>query len=184
MHYHFVRLGAMSEIFLLRSVDGAPYRRGARVVCRTDRGLFAGEVLTSATHAIDEQASSGDILRSVGIEDELLLARLDRKKHAALISCDALLREVDPMITLIDADLTFDGSRLYFYFLGEASPELDQKTAELAQLYETKIEFARFADSLTHGCGPECGTEAAAGCGSGGCSTCSIATACGTGRGS
>ena len=39
---------------------------------------------------------------------------------------------------------------------------------------------AEFADTLTQGCGPDCGTEHGGGCSDGGCSVCSIASACGT----
>jgi hypothetical protein len=60
------------------------------------------------------------------------------------------------------------------------SPELDALTSELAAVYDTKVQFHRFAQVLTEGCGPGCGTEEAAGngCGTGGCSSCAVAGAC------
>ena len=55
------------------------------------------------------------------------------------------------------------------------TPELDALTAELAEVYEAKAQFRKFAETLTAGCGPHCGTEAeGGGCGSGGCSTCAV----------
>jgi hypothetical protein len=64
--------------------------------------------------------------------------------------------------------------------LGEVTPEIESLTGELATTYDSAVQFQRFADTLAHGCGPGCGTEGAEGngCGSGGCSSCAVATAC------
>ena len=80
----------------------------------------------------------------------------------------------------MDVEHLFDGQSLYFYFLGEVTPELDAITGELAEIYETKVQFRKFAETLVKGCGPDCGTEDAAGngCGTGGCATCAAASAC------
>ena len=87
-------------------------------------------------------------------------------------------------VVLVDVEHLFDGQSLFFYFLGETTPELDALTSELAELYEAQVQFRKFTDTLTAGCGPHCGTEQAGsgGCGSGGCSTCAVAGACGTKR--
>ena len=53
--------------------------------------------------------------------------------------------------------------------------------AELAETYETKAQFRKFTDTLTAGCGPDCGTATAEGAGCQSCGVgCAIAGACGT----
>ena len=87
-----------------------------------------------------------------------------------------------PEATLVDVEQLFDGETIVFYFLGPADddePELAALTGELAALYEAKVQFRRFAETLTQGCGPGCGTESAAGCGSA-CSSCAVAGGCTT----
>jgi hypothetical protein len=73
---------------------------------------------------------------------------------------------------------------LYFYFLGEVTPALEAVTEELATAYETKVQFRRFAETLTHGCGPGCGTDQAqgSGCSDGACTSCALAGACASKR--
>ena len=56
--------------------------RGARVICRTLRGLEVGEVL-AGSDATDEQAADGTLLRRVTIEDDLLIARLEKNRDEA-----------------------------------------------------------------------------------------------------
>ena len=50
---------------------------------------------------------------------------------------------------------------------------------ELAELYEAEVQIRRFAETLTNGCGPGCGTDEATGGGCGSCSTgCAVAGTC------
>ena len=98
-------------------------------------------------------------------------------------ACDAaaLLAEHKVPASLVDVEHLFDGEGLYFYFVGEVPPEAERLAQELANTYETTVEFRRFVDTLTAGCGPGCGTEEALGQGGcATCTTCAVATACGS----
>ena len=90
-----------------------------------------------------------------------------------------MLAERGLAAVLMDVELLFDGASLYFYFLGDVSPEVERLTDELAEAYEAKVQFRRFTEAVVEGCGPDCGTEAAAGCGDG-CSTCGLVIECKT----
>jgi cell fate regulator YaaT (PSP1 superfamily) len=177
----------MGHVGRFQAVDGVCYPRQSRVICRTERGLELGDVLQSSDQT--EGKSDGELLRGVTVEDDLLLDRIDRRKEEAYVACTQLLAEHDQAAVLMDVEHLFDGQSLYFYFLGEVSPAVERLTEELAETYETKVQFRQFTDALTTGCGPDCGTEDATGggCGSrngegGGCSSCSVASACGARR--
>ena len=180
---HFVRFGTLGHVGRFASQGGERLSRGTRVVCRTSRGLEVGEVLSPAEEAT-LASPDGALLRRVTVEDDLLLARLERNQHAAYEACVAKLAERNIPAVLVDVEHLFDGQSLFFYFLGESTPEIDSLTAELAEVYETKVQFRKFTESLTAGCGPGCGTADAqgGGCGSGGCTTCAVASACGTSK--
>jgi cell fate regulator YaaT (PSP1 superfamily) len=177
---HLVRIGILGQIGRMAVADAVRYPRRTRVICRTVRGLEVGEVL-SAVPAEEVGAEDGLILRGVTIEDDLLLERLERKRHDAFLACERLLNERGVGDVLIDVEQLFDGESLYFYFLGEPSAAAAQLTQELAEAYDTQAQIRQFADTLTSGCGPGCGTQdAEKGCdsGSGGCSTCAVLSAC------
>jgi hypothetical protein len=177
---HLVRVGAMALVGRFRSADGAVYRRGARVIVRTARGLECGEVLD----ADPESASGvdGPLLRRMTVEDELLAERLGRNRDAAYGACAGLLAERGSSAVLLDVEHLFDGRGLYFYYLGEPDAIAEAISAELATAYDAEARFGAFADAVEQGCGPGCGTrEAENGCGtSGGCVSCAVASACGT----
>lgn len=179
---HLVRVGLMGHVGRFQAVDGIRYPRQARVVCRTARGLELGEVLQTSAQTRGE--TDGELLRGVTVADDLLVDRIERRREEAYAACAHLLAEHDQAAVLMDVEHLFDGQSLYFYFLGDVSPEVERLTDELAQVYETKVQFRQFTEALTTGCGPDCGTDDAAGggCGSstGGCGSCAVAAACGT----
>ena len=173
----------MGHVGRFAAVDGYCYARHTRVICRTSRGLEVGEVLS--TSEADGCQADGDLIRKLTVEDELLLSRLEKHRDDAYQACSQLIAQRRIPATLMDVEHLFDGQSLYFYFLGEVTPELEALTSELARTYETEVQFHKFVETLTTGCGPGCGTEEAAGqgCASGACSTCAVASACGA-RGS
>jgi cell fate regulator YaaT (PSP1 superfamily) len=179
---HYVRFGLLGGVGRFAAADSQRYPRGARVVCRTGRGLEIGEVL-APLEAESGGPADGTLLRRVTVEDDLLLARIEKNRDEAYRACSQRLVERGIGAVLVDVEHLFDGQSLYFYFLGETTPELDALTAELAELYEAQVQFRKFTDTLTAGCGPGCGTEDAEnGCASGACSTCAVMSACGTKR--
>jgi len=182
---HFVRVGLLGHVGRFTSVDAAEYPRASRVIVRTSRGLETGEILGPAdNNGQIRGAGDGSILRGMTVEDELLETRLEKNRQKALDACTARLGELGVRATLVDVEHLFDGRSLFFYFLGEVTPEIEEVTSELAEVYDAAAEFRTFSETLTQGCGPGCGTEEAAG--HGGCTlcakACAVSGACGTRR--
>jgi cell fate regulator YaaT (PSP1 superfamily) len=182
--YHLVRVGAMGQVGRFAAVDAVRYPRRSRVIVRTRRGLEVGSVLTEPDDGDDGRAfADGDILRGMTVEDDLLEARLEQHRHEAYTACASLLAEHKVPTVLVDVEHLFDGQGLFFYFLGDVPAEVETFTGGLVEAYETKVQFRKFTDTLIEGCGPGCGTEEAkgqGGCDS--CTSCAVASACGTKR--
>ena len=177
---HVVRVGLLGHIGRFRTTDGACFPRGTRVITRTARGLEVGQVL-SGPDAMDAAVQpDGVLVRGMTAEDELLAARLEKNRHAAYLACCERLGATAPAVTLMEVEHLFDGQSLIFYFLGEPTDEVEQLTAELAQAYDAQAQLSRFAETLTAGCGPGCGTDEAAGHGCASCAAgCAVSGACG-----
>ena len=174
----------MGQVGRFAAVDAVRYPRRSRVVVRTRRGLELGEVLSPPEDTDDGRAfADGELLRGVTVQDELLQARLERNRQDAYAACATMLAESGTPAVLVDVEHLFDGQGLFFYFLGDVTPELESYTARLAETYEAKVQFRKFTETLIEGCGPGCGTEEAkgqGGCAS--CTSCAVASACGTKR--
>ncbi|WP_425398104.1 PSP1 family protein [Aeoliella sp.] len=179
MSNHLVRVGAMGLVGQFRSPERTVYPRGRRVVVRTVRGVETGEVLAEPNGSEGAGEADGELLRLMTTEDELLAERMERRRDEAFAECNKLLTDRRLPVALMDVELLMDGQGLYFYFLGDVTPEVDALTSELAETYEATVQFRKFTNTLLEGCGPGCGTEEAKG--QGGCSSCTgcaVASAC------
>ena len=179
MGFHLIRYSLLGEVGRFVAADAVRYPRNSRVIIRSSRGLEVGEVLAEPLPTEPLLQNDGQILRKMTVEDELLVARLEKHRHTAFEACTALLQENQVPATLMDVEHLFDGAGLFFYFLGEVPAEAEQFTQQLAEQYETTVEFRKFAETLAEGCGPGCGTEEAmgqGGCES--CTSCAVAAAC------
>src|SRR5580704_5719026 len=188
---HLVRVGRLGQIGSFAAIDRTCYPRRARVIVRSERGLELGEVLAGPGSAAGEQPAgeqsatgamlTGSILRGATEADELLALRLERNRQAALAACTQRLTQLERPVALVDVEHSFDGRTLRFYFLGETDEQVEALVGELAELYEAEVQIRSFAETLTNGCGPGCGTEEATGGGCTSCATgCAVASACGT----
>ena len=174
---YLVRIGILGQVGRFTSVAINRYRRGTRVICRTVRGLEVGCVLAHEARGTMEKAD-GTLIRRVTTEDDLLLARLEMNRQAAYQACVQELAQRNMAATLMDVEQIFDGKSIYFYFLGNVPAGVEDLTQDLAEIYESQVQFRKFTETVIAGCGPNCGTEdAPGGCGDL-CSTCSVAAAC------
>jgi cell fate regulator YaaT (PSP1 superfamily) len=181
MGFHLVRYGLLGHVGRFAAVDALRYPRRSRVVVRSPRGLEVGEVLAEPDGSEFLDANDGQILRRMTVQDDLLEARLERRRHEAFTACQHLLAEAAVPAALVDVEHLFDGEGLFFYFLGDPPRQATEITSQLAEAYEAAVEFRKFADTLSEGCGPGCGTEEAkgqGGCAS--CTSCAVASACGS----
>ena len=181
MGFHLVRYGLLGHVGKFAAVDALRYPRRSRVVVRSPRGLEVGEVLAEPEDHGSLEAADGQILRRMSVQDDLLEARLERRRHEAFTACQQLLAEASVPAALVDVEHLFDGEGLFFYFLGDPPEQAHDIMRRLAETYEAAVEFRKFADTLTEGCGPGCGTEEAkgqGGCAS--CTSCAVASACGS----
>jgi cell fate regulator YaaT (PSP1 superfamily) len=181
MGFHLVRYGLLGHVGRFAAADALRYPRRTRVIVRSPRGLEIGEVLAPPEAEAPPVDFDGQILRRMTVQDQLLEARLERRRHEAFEACASLLSASQVDAALVDVEHLFDGEGLFFYFLGDPPPQAAAVTRQLSETYEAAVEFRQFADTLSEGCGPGCGTEEAKG--HGGCETCTscaVATACGT----
>ncbi|MGN6136579.1 MAG: hypothetical protein ACTHOU_19005 [Aureliella sp.] len=177
-----LRVGIHGQVGRFTS-SGENFRRGARVVCRTARGLEIGTVLNPLRRAVPSTApSDGQILRRMTAEDQLLwnnLVELAAQSHEA---CQQWLEQSRSGDQLLEVEPLLDGRTLYFHFLNQASPETDAQLERLMAIFQETVAASPFAHLVEHGCGPGCGTDAAVGgCGTA-CHSCSVSKACGSRR--
>jgi len=164
----------MGVLGTFEASDFRTYARDQRVICRTRRGLEWGTVVCDIGHQEPSGRNcDGELLRTTTPDDEMIVERLDRFRDRAFEACRELLAQRGLRVTLVDVEHLFDGESVFFYFLGETDSRIEALTEELAEAYDRKVKFKKFAESLSQGCGPNCGTEESS-CKSSGCRSCAL----------
>ncbi|MEC9093424.1 MAG: PSP1 C-terminal domain-containing protein [Planctomycetota bacterium] len=174
---YLIRVGQFGQIGRFCSELNFDFEYSQKVICRTSRGLEIGEFLEKDRDR-EPNNPDGELLRQMTSQDELLAKRLGQNKLQAVTDCQRLIDEQKIPVVILDAEQTFDGGKLFFYFAGEATHDLEKLTDRLADTYDAQVRFSEFAETLAQGCGPDCGQKEGAGCHETACSSCGIKSSC------
>jgi cell fate regulator YaaT (PSP1 superfamily) len=138
------------------------FTNGQYIIVETARGVEAGRVVIAAKKIPLSDLS--DPLKPVlhpATEDELrtMLSFKSKEKEALVLCHERVLQHKLPM-KLVEAEYTFDGSRLTFYFTADERVDFRALVRDLAATFRTRIELrqigARDQAKLQGGLGP-CG---------------------------
>jgi len=142
--------------------QGQSYTTGQYVIVETVRGIEAGRVVIAAKKVAESDLSDPlkPVLRLAN-EDELrMMLSFKSKEKDALVQCAQHVAKHNLPMKLVEAEYTFDGGRLTFYFIADERVDFRALVRDLAATFRTRIELrqigARDQAKLQGGIGP-CG---------------------------
>ena len=116
--------------------QGASYTTGQYVIVETVRGVEAGRVVIASKKLAERELS--DPLKPVlrlATEDELrMMLSFKSKEKEALVQCAQQVQQHNLPMKLVEAEYTFDGSRLTFYFTADERVDLRALVRDLEEL--------------------------------------------------
>jgi cell fate regulator YaaT (PSP1 superfamily) len=144
MAKYVVRFGVMRLLGVFSTPAGAEYRRGAKIIARTDRGLEAGEVLCEGIDPVLEglkDAAEGQVLREMTAEDRRELGRIQEQARRELDTCQQYVDQLKLAMQLVDVEHIFGGERVVIYYLAESRVDFRELVRLLAGEFQTRIEM-------------------------------------------
>jgi cell fate regulator YaaT (PSP1 superfamily) len=144
MPNHVVRYGVMRFLGVFSAQGNVAYRRGTRVIARTDRGLEDGEILCEATElaaACLRDPSEGQILREMTAEDGRELDRIRQQARREMETCQKYVAQLGLAMQLVDVEHVFGGERIIIYYLAENRVDFRELVRLLAGEFQTRIEM-------------------------------------------
>lgn len=141
---YIVRMGALRQLGLMSGKQKEDYARGQKVVCRTQRGLEAAEVLCRATDhqvALMENYVTGHIHYEMTEEDHRMQRLLLERVPAAKQVIQAAVARLGLQMKLVDVEFLFAGERVVIYYLAEDRVDFRQLIKDLAVALQTRIEM-------------------------------------------
>lgn len=141
---YIVRMGALRQLGLMSGKQKEDYARGQQVVCRTQRGLEAAEVLCRATdHQVSlmENYVTGHIHYEMTEEDHRMQRLLTERVPAAKQLTQAAVSRLGLQMKLVDVEFLYAGERVVIYYLAEDRVDFRQLIKDLAVALQTRIEM-------------------------------------------
>ncbi len=142
--------------------QGQTFSTGQYVIIETARGVEAGRVVIASKKMAESDLSEPlkPVLRLAN-EDELrMMLSFKSKEKEALVKCAERVSQHNLPMKLVEAEYTYDGSRLTFYFTADERVDFRALVRDLAAVFRTRIELrqigARDQAKLQGGLGP-CG---------------------------
>lgn len=120
------------------------FRRGAKVIARTNRGLEVGEVLCDATEQAVAQIvdpTPGQIQRAMTTEDENELLHIKQQERAEFEICQKHVNTAGLQMQLVDIERLFGGERVIIYYLAEQRIDFRELVKALSGELQTRIEM-------------------------------------------
>src|SRR5579863_7046531 len=123
--------------------QGQTFTTGQYVIVETVRGVEAGRVVLASKKIAESDLS--DPLKPVlrlASEDELrMMLSFKAKEKDALVKCAERVKQHALPMKLVEAEYTFDGSRLTFYFTADERVDFRSLVRDLATAFRTRIEL-------------------------------------------
>ncbi len=145
------------------SVGDLEIKKGDLCVVETARGMEFGKVVSDPAEK-DEDFSTPlrPVLRIATEEDKENNLKNREKEKEAIRICKEKIRKHELEMKLIDAEYTFDNSKLLFYFTADGRIDFRELVKDLAGVFRTRIELrqigVRDETKILGGYGP-CGRE-------------------------
>ena len=118
-------------------------RQGDKVIVETARGVEFGSVVTGVREVKDEEITQPlkSVIRMATEEDKRNEEKNREKEKEAFSICLEKIRKHNLDMKLINAEYTFDGNKLLFYFTADGRIDFRELVKDLAAVFRTRIEL-------------------------------------------
>lgn len=123
--------------------NGIELAQDDHVIVETARGIEYGDVVVAPKMVPDEEIVSPlkSVIRKATEEDEEKVLENIAKEKEAFRTGEAKIAAHGLPMNLVDVELTFDNSKLIFYFTAEGRIDFRELVKDLASIFKTRIEL-------------------------------------------
>ncbi|MDD5428512.1 MAG: stage 0 sporulation family protein [Candidatus Omnitrophica bacterium] len=125
------------------SPGGTRFKIGEYVIVEADRGLDYGQILSETQALLDSDIDEPlkRIIRKANPWDMHQVEKNKKKSREVMEACSKKIQERKLPMKLIDAEFSFDRSKIVFYFTAEGRVDFRELVKDLANVFKTRIEL-------------------------------------------
>jgi cell fate regulator YaaT (PSP1 superfamily) len=138
-----VRFRPVTKIYFFDPERFNALQKDDRVIVETARGIELG-IVAQPPHQVSKdeiKAKLKPVIRPASPTDLLQAEHFRAQESVALERCKQLVRDMNIPIKALEAEYSFDGSRLLFSFVSEQRVDFRDLVKELARSLRTRIEM-------------------------------------------
>ncbi len=138
-----IRFRGVGRVYFFAPKEGLSLEEEDPVIVETARGLELGRVVF-ASRKVPQCQIVGElkpVLRKASTEELLDAVRFEHKEQAALEACRERVAELGLPMRIVNAEYSYDGSRLTFYFAAEQRVDFRDLVRDLARSFGTRIDL-------------------------------------------
>jgi cell fate regulator YaaT (PSP1 superfamily) len=125
------------------STSGMKFKGGDYVIVEADRGLDYGQVLAEAEVILDSDVAEPlkKVIRKANPWDMHQIDKNKKKVKDVMAVCSKKMQDRHLPMKLVDAEFSFDRSKVIFYFTAEGRIDFRDLVKDLANEFKTRIEL-------------------------------------------
>lgn len=122
---------------------GIDIKKGDKVIVETARGIEMGEVCVGIKEISPESLSKPlkDVIRLANREDMERVAENKKREKEAFDICLEMIKKHGLDMKLVEAEYTFDRSKVLFYFTSDGRVDFRELVKDLANRFRIRIEL-------------------------------------------
>jgi cell fate regulator YaaT (PSP1 superfamily) len=141
-----LRQAGQTRFFKVGSADtvgGLDLRPNDYCIVQAERGLDFGQVLGEPRHALEEEFEDPllMVVRKITINDRFQINKNIRDAQTARETCQGKIETHALPMKLVDAEYSFDRSKIIFYFTAEGRVDFRALVKDLARAFRARIEL-------------------------------------------
>jgi cell fate regulator YaaT (PSP1 superfamily) len=125
------------------STGGMKFKAGDYVIVEADRGLDYGQAIAETEVILDADVEDPlrKIIRKANPWDMSQIEKNKKKVKEVMDTCSKKIQERKLPMKLIDAEFSFDRSKIMFYFTADGRVDFRDLVKDLANAFKTRIEL-------------------------------------------
>ena len=137
-----IRFKQVGKIYYFSPAD-IELRLGDGVIVETARGVEFGKVVIAPREETDDNIVKPlkPVIRKATQEDIDKVVKNNAKRSDAMALCEEKIKSRGLDMKLVDAEYTFDGQKVIFYFTADGRVDFRELVKDLASIFKVRIEL-------------------------------------------
>lgn len=137
-----IRFKQVGKIYYF-SPNGIDFKIGDGAIVETARGVEFGKVVIANREELEENIIKPlkPVVRKATDEDVEKVLKNNAKRVEAIQICEQKIKNRGLEMKLVDAEYTFDGEKIIFYFTADGRVDFRELVRDLASVFKLRIEL-------------------------------------------